>query len=100
MAVKAVKQAVETTTQPETVAQNAAPIATNEIAPGLNIEALIADEILDNLDWQKVRESLIARAKQRFWIWLSSQILSNETCQVALTEIDAIAMSGSEVVDA
>ena len=99
MAVKAVKQAVETTTQPETVAQNAAPIAINEIAP-TDIEALIADEILDNLDWQKVRESLIARAKQRFWVWLSSQILSNETCQVALTEIDAIAMSCSEVIDA
>ena len=99
MAVKAVKQAVETTTQPETVAQNAAPIATNEIAP-TDIEALIADEILDNLDWQKVRESLIARGRQRFWVWLSSQILPSETCQVALTEIDAIAMSGSEVIDA
>ena len=99
MAGKVIKQAVEATIQPETVAQNAAPIAINEIAP-TDIEALIADEILDNLDWQKVRESLIARAKQRFWIWLSSQILPSETCQVALTEIDAIAMSGSEVIDA
>ena len=99
MAAKAVKQAVEPTTQPETVAQNAASIATNEIVP-TDIEALITDEILDNLDWQKVRESLIARGRQRFWVWLSSQILSSETCQVALTEIDAIAMSGSEVIDA
>ncbi len=90
MAVKAVKQAVELTTQPEPVAQSA--------APNINIEALIADEILDNLDWQKVRDTLIARARQRFWIWLSSQILPSEICTTALTEIDAIALSGSDEV--
>ena len=92
MALKSPKQAVELTTQPEPVAQSA--------APNINIEALIADEILDNLDWQKVRDTLIARAKQRFWIWLSSQILPSEICTTALNEIDAIALSGSEAIDA
>ncbi len=96
MAVKAVKQAVEITTQPEAVAKNAAPIVTNEIVP-TDIEALIADEILDNLDWQKVRTALIDRARQKFWVWLSSQLLPTELHQTALNEIDAIAIGSSEV---
>ena len=96
MAVKAVKQAVEITTQPETVAQNTAPIVTNEIVP-TDIEALIADEILDNLDWQKVRTALIDRARQKFWVWLSSQLLPTEPHQTALNEIDAIAIGSSEM---
>ena len=90
MAVKSPKQATQPITTPESVAQT--------IAPDTNIEALIADEILDNLDWQKVRDTLIARARQRFWIWLSSQILPSEICTTALTEIDAIALSGSDEV--
>jgi len=96
MAVKAVKQAVEITTQPETVAQNAAPIVTNEIVP-TDIEALIADEILDNLDWHKVRAALIDRARQKFWVWLSSQLLPVEPHQIALNEIEAIAIGASEI---
>ena len=96
MAVKAVKQAVEITTQPETVAQNAAPIVTNEIVP-TDIEALIADEILDNLGWHKVRAALIDRARQKFWVWLSSQLLPVEPHQIALNEIEAIAIGASEI---
>ena len=92
MAVKSPKQAIEPITTPEPVAQST--------AIDCNIEVLIADEILDNLDWQKVRDTLIARARQRFWIWLSSQILPSEVCTVALTEIDAIALSGADEVTA
>ena len=52
------------TTAPELVAQS--------IAPDINLEDAIADEILDNLDWQKVRSSMLSKVKQRFFDWLTT----------------------------
>lgn len=46
MAAKAVKQAVEITTQPE--------LLTSE-AIAFDLEEQIADELLNNIDWAKVR---------------------------------------------
>jgi len=62
-----------------------------------NIEAMIADQLLEDLDWAKVRSALIDRARQKFWVWLSSQLLPTEPHQTALNEIDAIAIGASEV---
>jgi hypothetical protein len=42
------------------------------------------------------RESLIARARQRFWVWVSSQILPTEQHQTALNEVEAIALASGE----
>ena len=62
-----------------------------------NIEGMIADQLLQDLDWAKVRAALIDRARQKFWVWLSSQLLPVEQNRIALTEIDAIAIGSSEV---
>ena len=64
MAVKAIKQAIEPTSQPELVAQSA--------APDFDFESMIADEILDNLDWAKVKTAMLAKVKQRFFAWITS----------------------------
>ena len=63
MAAKAVKQAVETTTQPE--------LATPE-AIAFDLEEQIADQLLDDIDWQKVRAALIRKAPAKLFAWLTS----------------------------
>ena len=58
MAVKPTKQA----TPPDLVAQSA--------APDINLEDAIADELLENIDWSKVRAALIRKAPARLFAWL------------------------------
>lgn len=36
------------------------------IAPDIDLESAIADELLNDIDWQKVRTALITKAKQKF----------------------------------
>ena len=63
MAAKAVKQAVETTTQPELLTSDAI---------ALDLEDQIADELLKNVDWSKVRSALLKKAPAKLFAWLSS----------------------------
>ena len=63
MAVKSPKQAVEATTQPES-------LIPDEIA--FDLEEQIADQLLDDIDWQKVRASLIRKAPAKLFAWLTS----------------------------
>ncbi|MFZ4728960.1 MAG: hypothetical protein ACOYMQ_09915 [Pseudanabaena sp.] len=63
MAVKSPKQA----TQPESVAQSAAPLITD-----IDIESMIADQLLDDIDWSKVRAALIRKAPAKLFAWLVS----------------------------
>ena len=56
MAVKAVKQAVEVTTQPESHTPDAI---------AFDLEEQIADELLNNIDWAKVRSALLKKAPAR-----------------------------------
>ena len=67
MAVKAVKQAVETTTQPELLTPEAI---------AFDLEEQIADELLNNIDWAKVRSALLKKAPAKLFAWLVS---SNDT---------------------
>ena len=67
MAAKAVKQAVETTTALDLVAQSAAPLITD-----INLEDAIADQLLNDIDWQKVRSSIIRKAPAKLFAWLTS----------------------------
>ena len=62
MAVKPAKA----TTPPELVAQSAAPFIAE-----INLEEAIADEILDNLDWSRVRSALLKKAPARLFAWLA-----------------------------
>jgi hypothetical protein len=52
------------TTPPESVAQSA--------APDIDIESMIAEEILNDIDWQKVRAALFRKASARLFTWLTS----------------------------
>ena len=63
MAAKAVKQAVETTTQPE--------LATPE-AIAFDLEEQIAEELLDNINWAKVRSALLKKTPAKLFAWLVS----------------------------
>jgi hypothetical protein len=65
MALKAPKQAVETT-QPE-YQTTPAPLSTN-----VDLEDAIADQLLDDIDWQKVRAALIRKAPAKLFAWLTS----------------------------
>ena len=91
MALKSPKTPLQTETTAETVTTATAAIA------ALDIENLIADSLIQDINWQKVRTALIDRARQKFWVWLSSQLLPTEPHQTALNEIDAIAIGASEV---
>ena len=67
MAAKAVKQAVETTTQTESLMSEAI---------AFDLEEQIADELLNNIDWSKVRSALLKKAPAKLFAWLVS---SNDT---------------------
>lgn len=60
MAVKAVKTTIEP------------PIAPPVDELNFDFESMIADEILDNLDWSKVKTAMLTKVKQRFFAWLTT----------------------------
>ena len=60
MALKTAKA----TTPPESVAQSA--------APDINLEDAIADQLLDDIDWQKVGAAIIRKAPAKLFAWLTS----------------------------
>jgi hypothetical protein len=62
MALKTTKQA----TPPESVAQSAATLITE-----INLEEAIADQLLEDIDWSKVRAALLKKAPARLFAWLA-----------------------------
>lgn len=57
------------------------PVAPSETeplhaAPDFDIESAIADELLDSIDWAKVRSALLKKAPTKLFAWLTS---SNDT---------------------
>ena len=67
MAVKSPKQAIEPITQSQ------------DLTPGpqaIDLENAIADDLLDAIDWSKVRAALIKKAPAKLFAWLVS---SNDT---------------------
>ena len=63
----ALKTASKATTAPESVAQSAAPLSIE-----INLEEAIADDLLDAIDWSKVRSALIRKAPAKLFAWLVS----------------------------
>jgi hypothetical protein len=49
-------------TPPEAVVQS----------PDINLEEAIADELLNDIDWGKVRTALISKAPAKLFAWLTS----------------------------
>jgi hypothetical protein len=72
MAVKNTKQALETTTASKPALNESVDDAFTAIAPDGSIENMIADQLLDDIDWQKVRAALIRKAPARLFAWLTS----------------------------
>ena len=60
----ALKTTAKAPTPPESVEQSA--------APDINLEDAIADQLLDDIDWQKVRSAMLSKVKQRFFDWLTT----------------------------
>ena len=60
----ALKAASKATTPPDQVAQSA--------APDINLEDAIADQLLDDIDWSKVRAAILRKAPARLFAWLTS----------------------------
>jgi hypothetical protein len=72
MAVKSVKQSVEPITENKPAFTDSIDDALKAIAPDIDIESMIADQLLDDIDWQKVRAALIRKAPARLFAWLTS----------------------------
>jgi len=60
MALKTPKSPLQTETTAETISTATVAIA------ALDIENLIADSLIQDINWQKVRTALIDRARQKF----------------------------------
>ena len=66
-------------------------IVTNAIAP--DIEDMIADQLLDDIDWQKVKQALLKKAPAKLFKWFQSQLLPTDGDRIPCTEIEAMAIS-------
>lgn len=49
-----------------------APVDVMAIGTDINLEDAIADQLLDDIDWQKVRAAIIRKAPARLFAWLTS----------------------------
>ena len=93
MAVKAVKQSVETIVENKPTLNESVDSAFNAIALGVDIESMIADQLLDDIDWQKVSAALIRKAPAKLFKWFQSQILPIDGQPIITNEIEAMAIS-------
>jgi hypothetical protein len=58
--------------QKQAIEPSAAPVDEIRITPEINLEDAIADQLLDDIDWQKVRAALIRKAPARLFAWFVS----------------------------
>jgi len=91
MALKAPKTPLQPELTPELTNASVA------LSAALNLEDLLADEILNGIDWQAVKVLMIEKAQQKFWQWISA---AAPATPYALNEIEAIAISGEVSRDA
>lgn len=72
-----------------------ADIVTN--AP--DIEDMIADQLLDSVDWQKVKQALLKKAPAKLFKWFQSQLLPSEGDRIPCSEIEAMAICEGKTDD-
>ena len=89
MALKTPKTTVQTDTTAELTNT---PLA---LSAALNLEDLLADELLNGIDWQAVKALMIEKAQTKFWQWISSAAPAIDV-SLAL-QPEAIAVGSSEV---
>ena len=56
----------------------------------LTIEQIVADELLDNIDWKAVNRALLAGIQRKFINWFVS---GNSSSMIATNEIEAQAIA-------
>jgi hypothetical protein len=76
---------------------NVTDIVTNAIAP--DIEDMIADQLLESVDWQKVKQALLKKAPAKLFKWFQSQILPTDGDRIICTEVEAMALSEGKTND-
>jgi len=91
MAVKPPKNTLQPELTPEPTNTSVA------LSAALNLEDLLADEILNGIDWQAVKSLMLQKAQAKFWAWISA---AAPVSAYALNEIEAIAISGEVSSDA
>jgi hypothetical protein len=99
MAVKSVKQTVEPIAPPKPDLSESVDAAFTAIAPDIDIESMIADQLLDDIDWQKVRAALIRKAPAKLFKWFQSQILPSDGSPMITNEIEAMAICEGKTDD-
>ena len=92
MAVKTAKQTVELIVETKPTLNESVDDAFNAIAPGLNIEDMIADQLLDDIDWQHVKTLMISKAPAKLFAWFQSQLLPIDGQPIITNEIEAMAI--------
>ena len=96
MAVKTAKQTVELIVETKPTLNESVDDAFNAIAPGVDIEDMIAEQLLDDIDWQKVRTALIRKAPAKLFAWFQSQLLPIDGQPIITNEIEAMAICEGE----
>ena len=86
----ALKTTPKATTPPDLVAQSAAPLSTD-----IKLEDAIADQLLDDIDWSKVRAAILRKAPARLFAWLAGG--SNTPINISqFPELSALPSSDDE----
>ena len=67
------KQSVEPIVENKPALNESVDAALNAIASGVDIEDMIADQLLDDIDWQKVRAAMLTKVKHRFFCMACQQ---------------------------
>ena len=92
MAKLPVKQAVELITTPKPDLSESVDAAFTAIAPYIDIESMIADQLLDDIDWSKVRSALLKKAPAKLFKWFQAQLLPVDGTPTITNEIEAMAI--------
>jgi len=74
-------EALETQTAPLDASEN------------LTLEQVVADELLDSIDWKAVNKALLAGVQRKFITWF---IGGNSASMIATNEIEAIAIAPAQ----
>jgi hypothetical protein len=93
MAAKTQKQTVEPIVETKPDFSDSVDDAFTAIGPGLNIEDMIADQLLDSVDWSKVKQALLKKAPAKLFKWFQSQLLPTDGSPMITNEIEAMAIS-------
>ena len=78
--------------------QSTEPLETSlDASENLTLEQIVADELLDSIDWKAVNKALLAGVQRKFISWF---IGANDSSMIATNEIEAVAIAEVEEVAA